>query len=149
MKHFIMQFSPLSSYFLPLISKCSPQHPVLRHPQTMCMQQESSLHEFCPEHLVFNLQFSLWIRRFLSGNQHAEWSTYTTTCNIHKQPSASLFRASFNNFLKLIRWLPSMLPFVHASVPEAVCKWRLTAATSTAAHYTVCYKLFWYSKHKV
>jgi hypothetical protein len=28
-----MQFSPTSYHFIPLWSKCSPQHPVLTHPQ--------------------------------------------------------------------------------------------------------------------
>jgi hypothetical protein len=30
-----MQFSPTSYYFIPLQSKYSPQHPVLKHPQFM------------------------------------------------------------------------------------------------------------------
>jgi len=35
MKLFIMQSYPASRRFLPLTSKYSPQHPVLRHPQFM------------------------------------------------------------------------------------------------------------------
>jgi hypothetical protein len=30
-----MQFSQTSYYFIVLRSKCSPQHPVLKHPQSM------------------------------------------------------------------------------------------------------------------
>jgi hypothetical protein len=30
-----MQLSPTSYYFIPLWSKYSPQHPVLKHPQSM------------------------------------------------------------------------------------------------------------------
>jgi hypothetical protein len=29
-----VQFSPASYYFIPLVSKYSPQHPVLKHPQS-------------------------------------------------------------------------------------------------------------------
>jgi hypothetical protein len=35
MKLLTVQFSPLSCYFLPLMSKYSPQHPVLKHPQSV------------------------------------------------------------------------------------------------------------------
>jgi hypothetical protein len=35
MKLLIMQFSPNSSLFIPPWSKYSPQHPVLKHPQSM------------------------------------------------------------------------------------------------------------------
>jgi hypothetical protein len=35
MKLFIVQLSPFSRYFLPLRSKYFPQHPVLKHPQSM------------------------------------------------------------------------------------------------------------------
>jgi hypothetical protein len=35
MKVLIMQFSPISCHFLSLRSKYSPQHPVLKHPQSM------------------------------------------------------------------------------------------------------------------
>jgi hypothetical protein len=35
MKLLIMQHSPASRHFLPLMSKYSPQHPVLKHPQSM------------------------------------------------------------------------------------------------------------------
>jgi hypothetical protein len=31
----VMQFSPLSRHFIPLRSKYPPQHPVLKHPQSM------------------------------------------------------------------------------------------------------------------
>jgi hypothetical protein len=40
MKPLIMQFSPSSYYFLPLRSKNSPQHPVLRHPQQAINQEQ-------------------------------------------------------------------------------------------------------------
>jgi hypothetical protein len=30
-----MQFSPVSCHFIPLPPKYSPQHPVLKHPQSM------------------------------------------------------------------------------------------------------------------
>jgi hypothetical protein len=32
--NFITQFSPSSCHFIPLWSKYSPRHPVLKHPQT-------------------------------------------------------------------------------------------------------------------
>jgi hypothetical protein len=35
MKLLIMKFSSVSYHFLPLRSKYSPQHPVLKHPQSM------------------------------------------------------------------------------------------------------------------
>jgi hypothetical protein len=35
MKHFTTQFSPASCHFISLRSKYSPQHPVLKHPQSM------------------------------------------------------------------------------------------------------------------
>jgi hypothetical protein len=35
MKLLIMQFSPISRHFISLRSKYSPQHPVLKHPQSM------------------------------------------------------------------------------------------------------------------
>jgi hypothetical protein len=35
MKLLIMQFSPTSHHFIPLRSKYCPQHPVLKHPQSM------------------------------------------------------------------------------------------------------------------
>jgi hypothetical protein len=35
MKLLIMQFSPPSRHFISLRSKYSPQHPVLKHPQSM------------------------------------------------------------------------------------------------------------------
>jgi hypothetical protein len=35
MKLLIMQFSPTSCHFIPLRSKYSPQHSVLKHPQSM------------------------------------------------------------------------------------------------------------------
>jgi hypothetical protein len=34
-----VQLSPFSSYFIPLRSKHSPQHPVLKHPQSMLFPQ--------------------------------------------------------------------------------------------------------------
>jgi hypothetical protein len=30
-----MHFSPVCHYFIPLRTTCSPQHPVLKHPQSM------------------------------------------------------------------------------------------------------------------
>jgi hypothetical protein len=35
MKLLIMQFSPTSYHFIPLWSKYSPQHPVLKHPESI------------------------------------------------------------------------------------------------------------------
>jgi len=35
MKFFIMQSSPIPYHFLPLTSKYSPQHLVLKHPQSV------------------------------------------------------------------------------------------------------------------
>jgi hypothetical protein len=35
MKLLIMQFSPTSCHFISLLSKYSPQHPVLKHPQSL------------------------------------------------------------------------------------------------------------------
>jgi hypothetical protein len=35
MKHLIMQFSTTFRHFISLRSKYSPQHPVLKHPQSM------------------------------------------------------------------------------------------------------------------
>jgi hypothetical protein len=35
MKLLIMQISPTARHFIPLRSKYSPQHPVLKHPQSM------------------------------------------------------------------------------------------------------------------
>jgi hypothetical protein len=32
-----MQFSPTSRHFISLWSKYSPQHPVLKHPQVICL----------------------------------------------------------------------------------------------------------------
>jgi hypothetical protein len=29
-----MYFSPTSCHFIPLRSRCSPQHPILKHPQS-------------------------------------------------------------------------------------------------------------------
>jgi hypothetical protein len=39
MKLPIVQLSPFSYYFIPLRSKYSPQHPVLKHPQSMLFPQ--------------------------------------------------------------------------------------------------------------
>jgi hypothetical protein len=36
MKLLTTQFSPPSCYFISLRSKYSPQHPVLKHPQSIC-----------------------------------------------------------------------------------------------------------------
>jgi len=36
---FIMKLSPVSCSFRPLSSKYSPQHPVLKHPQSMFFRQ--------------------------------------------------------------------------------------------------------------
>jgi hypothetical protein len=33
----ILQLSPLSRYFIPFRSKYSPQHPVLKHPQSVLL----------------------------------------------------------------------------------------------------------------
>jgi hypothetical protein len=35
MKLLIVQFSPVSCHFIPLRSRYSPQHPVLKHPQSV------------------------------------------------------------------------------------------------------------------
>jgi hypothetical protein len=40
MKFLIMQFYPTSSHLISLRSKYSPQHPVLRHPQSMFLLQQ-------------------------------------------------------------------------------------------------------------
>jgi hypothetical protein len=37
MKLPIMQFPPISCHIISLQSKHSPQHPILRHPQSMCL----------------------------------------------------------------------------------------------------------------
>jgi hypothetical protein len=37
MKRLIMQCSPASRHFISLRSKYSPQHPVLKHPQSMLL----------------------------------------------------------------------------------------------------------------
>jgi len=39
MKHLIMQTSPSSCYFLPLRSKYSPRHPVLKHLKSVFLFQ--------------------------------------------------------------------------------------------------------------
>jgi hypothetical protein len=39
MKLPILQLSPFSRYFIPLRLKYSPQHPVLRHPQSVLFRQ--------------------------------------------------------------------------------------------------------------
>jgi len=37
MKPFIMQFYPSFTYYLSLRSKCSPLHPVLKNPESVCL----------------------------------------------------------------------------------------------------------------
>jgi hypothetical protein len=49
MKLLIMQFPPNSRHIIPLRSKYSPQHPVLKHPQSM----------FLPE--VFKICYLYWL----------------------------------------------------------------------------------------
>jgi hypothetical protein len=39
-----MQFSPTSYHFIPLRSKDSPQHPVLKHPSLCSSTSESKFH---------------------------------------------------------------------------------------------------------
>jgi hypothetical protein len=34
-----MQYSPLPCYLVPLRPKCLPQHPILEHPQPVCLPQ--------------------------------------------------------------------------------------------------------------
>jgi hypothetical protein len=41
MKLLIMQFSPTSGHIISLRSKYSPQHPVLKHPQSMILPERS------------------------------------------------------------------------------------------------------------
>jgi hypothetical protein len=42
MKLLVMQFSPASYHFIPLRSKYSPQHPVLKYSQSMLLRQRPS-----------------------------------------------------------------------------------------------------------
>jgi hypothetical protein len=39
MELLIMKFSPLPSHFIPLRPKCSPQHPIPKHPQPTFLPQ--------------------------------------------------------------------------------------------------------------
>jgi hypothetical protein len=49
MKLLIMQFPPISRHFIPLWSKYSPRHPVLKHPQFMflCRSVSKKLEKTC------------------------------------------------------------------------------------------------------
>jgi len=53
LKLHIMESSPASCHFLPLRSKYSPQHPVLRHPQSMffCVW-ETKFHTYTKQHVT-------------------------------------------------------------------------------------------------
>jgi hypothetical protein len=37
MKLLVMQFPPISHHFISLLSRYSPQHPVLKRPQSVCV----------------------------------------------------------------------------------------------------------------
>jgi hypothetical protein len=89
MKFLIMQFSPTSYHFILFRSKYSPQHPVLRHPQSVFFlycQRPSSLNfgtEYKRTAIFILLLFSpkeldrrLDRLHYLSGSRHS----YQTTC---------------------------------------------------------------------
>jgi len=67
MKPLIMQSSPVSRHFLPFRSKYSPQHPVLKHPQSMfflsVMEQVSQPYKTTDKIMVFYIIFKLLEKR--------------------------------------------------------------------------------------
>jgi hypothetical protein len=50
MKFFIMQFSPTSHHFISFRSKYSPQHSVLRHPQSMFLNVRDQVSQNIQKH---------------------------------------------------------------------------------------------------
>jgi hypothetical protein len=56
MKLLIMQSSPASCHFLPLRSKYSPQHPVLRHHQSVSFPQDERYSFTSEQHDSYSLR---------------------------------------------------------------------------------------------
>jgi hypothetical protein len=53
----LCKFSPVSCHLIPLLSKCSPQHPVLEHPQSLfspyCQRSRFTLIQNHRQHYSF------------------------------------------------------------------------------------------------
>jgi hypothetical protein len=87
MKLLITQFSPASCHFISLRSKCSPQHPVLKHPQSMA---EKTTHmkpylrkaESCTGHAVVTFSGNEYV--LISKLYSFYLSPLTFACHVHR-----------------------------------------------------------------
>jgi hypothetical protein len=86
MKLPIMQFSPSLHYFIPLRSKYSPQHPVLKHPHSVCalpLMLETKFHTHTKwlAELCF-VYFNLYVPRQQAGGQKTQNRTVASVPRI-------------------------------------------------------------------
>jgi hypothetical protein len=131
MKLLIMQFSPDSSYFNSLLSKYSPQHPVLKRPQSVFLlnARDRVSHPYRTRGKTIVLYILIYIHNF----------TYLSVYSSLRQSVHPLIHSSMNVCLSLSLCL-YVYPSFHPS--HCLCDWIITLCWYTwfhegLVHYTI------------
>jgi len=102
MKLLIMQSSPASHHFLPRRSKYSPQHPALRHPQSLFFHYRVT--KFLRIYHLFILSLSRGLTRtILTNNKRRDFNhlAFTTSTGFCQSPKMTFVSGLRSNVLRI------------------------------------------------